>query len=263
MSKVEQAYRLLQLHGIPKRHSHMLVVEYPKSGGTWLGQIVAAMSGLPFPRNTMPNAEPSVYHGHYPAAENLVKFPHVFWLVRDPRDVMVSLYYHWVVGNDKTKQYEPGNVPYHRANLGFADIQDVRANLPEFINYAFTHRPSRWKHFTFMGSWTSFNEGWYAMEQQHPKVVHRVHYEQLLADTASEAQRLSALIGKELALEECVKLVAPFSFSAQSGRKRGEVDSTSFLRKGIAGGWKEDFSPEALEVLEHHAGVCMKKLGYH
>ncbi len=262
MGKLEQAYRLMQLHGIPSRHEHVLVVEYPKSGGTWLGQIVSAISGLPFPRNQMPDAVNSVYHGHYKASENLCKFPHVFWLVRDPRDVMVSLYYHWIVGNDKTKKFEPGNVPYHRANLGFDDINDVKINLPAFIEYAFTHKPSRLKHFTHMGSWTEFNSGWLAMEDKYPNVVHRVHYENMLADTAKEAHRFSRLLGKNHTLAQCAEIVEPFSFKAQTGRTRGQTDSTSFLRKGVAGGWKDDFSPEAIQVLERYAGACMRTLGY-
>jgi len=40
-----------------------VVNEFPKSGGTWVGQMLGRALGLPFPRNRLPALRPSIMHG--------------------------------------------------------------------------------------------------------------------------------------------------------------------------------------------------------
>jgi hypothetical protein len=47
-----------------------------------------------------------------------------------------------------------------------------------------------------------------------------------------------------------------------AGRKRGEEDQFSFLRKGIVGDWRNHFSAEAAVVFDAHAGSALIELGY-
>ena len=42
-----------------------VVNEFPKSGGTWVGQMLGRALGVPFPRNRFPVLRPSIMHGHY------------------------------------------------------------------------------------------------------------------------------------------------------------------------------------------------------
>jgi hypothetical protein len=42
-----------------------VVNEFPKSGGTWVGQMLGQALGVPFPRNRLPVLRPSIMHGHY------------------------------------------------------------------------------------------------------------------------------------------------------------------------------------------------------
>ena len=68
-----------------------VVTEYPKSGGTWVSQMLSEYFSVPFPRNTLPKLRSSVMHGcylYFPTMSN------VFVVMRDGRDVMVSYYYH-------------------------------------------------------------------------------------------------------------------------------------------------------------------------
>jgi hypothetical protein len=61
-----------------------IVNEYPKSGGTWVGQMLGRALRVPFPRNRFPVLRPSIMHGHYLrpwGMKNVV----VVW--RDGRDV--------------------------------------------------------------------------------------------------------------------------------------------------------------------------------
>lgn len=46
------------------------------------------------------------------------------------------------------------------------------------------------------------------------------------------------------------------------GRKRGEEDSTSGCRKGIAGDWRNVFTDRDRAIFKEHAGGLLIELGY-
>lgn len=93
-------------------------------------------------------------------------------------------------------------------------------------------------------------------------MVH-VRYEDLHRDTPGELRRVvRELTGKNLDREEAGTIADEFSFERQSGRRSGEEDKKSFLRKGVVGDWKERFSPEAREIFDRHAGRELILLGY-
>ena len=51
-------------------------------------------------------------------------------------------------------------------------------------------------------------------------------------------------------------------FKNKAGRNPGDENKLSFLRKGIAGDWKNYFSKEANQVFNKFAGKELIKLGY-
>jgi hypothetical protein len=57
-------------------------------------------------------------------------------------------------------------------------------------------------------------------------------------------------------------VVDEFSFERQAGRPSGQEDRTSFLRKGVVGDWRNQFSQEAREVFDRYAGEELILLGY-
>jgi hypothetical protein len=76
-----------------------VVNEFPKSGGTSVGQMLGRALRVPFPRNRLPVLRTSIMHGHYlspRAMKNVV----VAW--RDGRDVMVSWYHQQFVPHEWT-----------------------------------------------------------------------------------------------------------------------------------------------------------------
>jgi hypothetical protein len=222
-----------------------VVNEFPKSGGTWVGQMLGRALGVPFPRNRLPVLRPSIMHGHYlePWGIKNVVVP---W--RDGRDVMVSWYHQQLIPHEWNEK----QVARSRKELPLKDYDDVYANLPAFIEYAFTrpHSPAF--------SWTDFVRRWL----RHPGAVH-VRYEDLRRETGEELRRVVyELAGARLHPERAAAIVEKFSFERQSGRRSGEEDKKSFLRKGVVGDWRNQFSPEARRAFDRYAGEELVLLGY-
>jgi hypothetical protein len=222
-----------------------VVNEFPKSGGTWVGQMLGRALGVPFPRNHFPVLRPSIMHGHY---LRLWGMKNVVVALRDGRDVMVSWYHQQLIPHE----WNQLQVQRSRRELKLEDYDDVYGNLPVFIEYAFTrpHDPSF--------SWSDFVRRWHPRKE----AVH-VHYENLRRDTAGELRRVVlGLTGERLSLEEATAIAEEFSFERQAGRRPGEENKRSFLRKGVVGDWRNHFSPEAREVFDRYAGEELILLGY-
>lgn len=222
-----------------------IVNEYPKAGGTWVGQMLGRALDVPFPRNRLPTPRSSIMHGHYLNSWGM-KNVTIVW--RDGRDVMVSWYHQCLMPHERNKL----QVERDRKNLPFRNYEDVRQNLPAFIEYAFTDQ-------SYPGfSWTDFVRYWYPRRD-----VAHTFYEDLRRDTAPELQRLVLeLTGRKLNHERASEIVDEFSFERQTGRRTGEENKKSFLRKGVVGDWKEHFSREAKEVFDRYAGEELIMLGY-
>lgn len=245
-TKLESLIRYLMVHCLSKAVPLYIVNEYPKSGGTWVGQMLGRALNVPFPRNRFPELSSSIMHGHYLnpwGMKNVV----VVW--RDGRDIMVSWYYHCLFKHDHRNA---PLVDMVSNDLQFKEPEDIHNNLPTFIEYSFTKK--RYPRF----SWTDFVHQWY----EHPGIV-SVHYESLHKNTVSELQRVFwELTCKDLEFEKAAKIVEEFSFVRQSGRKPGEVKRNSFLRKGVVGDWRNHFTVEACKVFNHFAGNELITLGY-
>lgn len=261
-SKLEQLVRLIYVGTITRLNNSILLVEYPKSGGTWLGQLVSEYCLVKFPRNKIPTLETSLYHGHYLPKKRLLKNDHIIYLVRDGRDVMISLYYHRLIFNDKNKMFDKKEVDYHREQLNFDDLHDVKSNLGDFIDFSFTHKPSKLHHFTFMGNWFDYNSAWLnAMESQSN--IYMVKYEDLLKDTHKTMLTLLESMGETNIDNERLKaIIAKYSFENQTKRKKGQLDTKSFLRKGISGDWKNYFSEEHKQKFKAYTANLLVRLGY-
>src|SRR5262245_12144672 len=83
---------------IARRYGHSLGMwvgcGYPKSGTSWLCQLLSSYLDIPHPRRfRLPIAMPSVLHAHWLPEPQL---PKTVYVARDGRDVMVSLYFYEV-----------------------------------------------------------------------------------------------------------------------------------------------------------------------
>ncbi len=260
-NKLEQVVRLTYLNTITTKNNSVVLVEYPKSGGTWLGQLVSEYLDIPFPRNEFPVMKKSLMHGHY-LPKHIGKNNKVIYLVRDGRDVLISFYHHQLVWNDKNKK-EVHNVNYHRKEVGFTDYENVQKNILSYMKYSYEHKLSKMRRFVFPGNWQEYNSIWLKVAQNNPK-VYIVRYEDLLEDAERTLENLiKDFFNKtDIDKERLKAVVQKFSFENQTKRTKGEESTKSFLRKGIKGDWKNYFQEEEKAAFKEYAGDLLIQLGY-
>lgn len=261
-NKTEQFIRLVYVNTITLKNNSVLLVEFPKSGGTWLGQLISDSLDIPFPRNEFPTLKRSLYHSHYLPKYKIPTNNHIVYLIRDGRDVIVSLYHHQLLWNDKNK-LSPKDVLYHRKQVPFSDYENIKKNLYDFIQYTFEHKPSKWQQFTFMGNWYDYNQAWLKEMQKNDRVV-MVKYEDLLTNATSTLEHLLGQMfpNERFKKEELEKIVERYSFKNQTKRQNGEESTQSFLRKGISGDWRNYFGKKESELFKHYTKKLLVDLGY-
>lgn len=243
--RVEALYRTAMLAGFHRLLGIILVTEFPKSGASWLAQMLAKSTGYPFPRQEFPPFGKALYHGHRIGVRS--KGP-VVVVWRDPRDIMVSWYYHTLVESDKN---HPGFVAQFRSRLKFDNVEDIRTNLPKFIDFNFKTPIS--PRFSF----NDFFDYWY----ERPAAID-CRYEDLLIAPLETLIRVSNGLGFPLDPARAQQIVNEFSFQQQAKRAPGKENTASYLRKGVAGDWRNHFSDEAITVFRRHIGPRLIALGY-
>jgi len=249
--KIDGLIRMLMNNALSGVLPLYLVTEYQKSGGSWVGQMLSEYLQLPFPRNKIPSLKSSVLHGHIMPTPFL---KNILCVYRDGRDTVVSSYFHMLFESDKNS---PHLVKKCRSDLNFRDYDDVRENMPEFIEYLFSKHHIKTLIRRNQFTWAQFVDAW------HDKDVASVKYEKLITDATSEmSQAILKLTNEEVNLERLQKIVKKYSFENQTKRKPGQEDKKSFLRKGQAGDWMEKFNKEAGKVFDHYAGEQLCLLGY-
>jgi hypothetical protein len=247
--KSDAALRFFMVNTLSKILPLYIVTEYPKSGGSWLSQMISAYLDIPFPRNRYPKLEVSLMHGHMPYSPFM---SNVLCLHRDGRDIMVSLYYHSLFQNDKNS---PLLVERMRSSLKFTDYDDITSNLPKFMEFVFERDAKSKSPFRF--TWPSFVQGW------HDSTAIALKYESLISDGVNTLQgALRAVTKDDVDLDKLTKVYETYSFRNQSNRESGNENTTSFLRKGQPGDWINKFDKRSAILFNELAGDELILLGY-
>ena len=224
----------------------IVLTEHPKSGGNWVCQMLAEYLGIPHARYRLPPRRRCIVHGHYLYVAS-TNDTIVMW--RDGRDVIVSHYYYHLFHRRTTM---PGWAEAQQKRLGIEDARDVQRYLPRFIEYSFTDGPPR------NMSWKSFAETWKS-QTGHVETSYEAMQENPGQELKKILYHLSVSTIDDAKLNSCI---SKFSFENVTGRKPGEEDAYSFVRKGVVGDWKNKFTREAREVFDHYAGQVLIELGY-
>jgi hypothetical protein len=98
-----------------------------------------------------------------------------------------------------------------------------------------------------------------AFAKEHPGLVHELRYRDLHEDPIGEAERLFGFLGvaaQQVLLEQ---IAAATSFEALSGRRPGEEDPESFLRKGVPDDWQATLDPASAQLVAESCGALMRE----
>lgn len=223
------------------------VYEYPKSGGSWLVNILGHLLGLPrrdiYVQNGF-NAFAIAQHPWYLAEEDLSIPPLAVvksheppqsarnlpgrrvHLIRDGRDVVVSKYFF-------EKDFCVNNGLYASFDVDFADYVARTA-----------------------ADWAAYLSQW----QAEPDVI-TLRYEDLLA---TPEQTIRQLLG-QLALPAVLTIEEALARSSipRMREELGKVfESNTFVRKGIAGDWRNHFSATDRQIFQRYGGLMLQQAGY-
>ncbi len=244
--KYSSAKSLLIWHFLNKRLNSVLVSEFPKSGGTWFCQMLSKTLEIPFPRNETPKFQEAIMHSHFSYHKN---FNDVIYILRDGRDIMVSAFYYFLAihpNNNNTRAIR------YRKELGFDNLEDIKSKLPKFIEYFM-------EKYTVLGQKMTWQK--HVNHHLNNDNIHTVKYEDLLDDAATQLEQSLHFLNRKS--KHCLNEIAQeFTFENQSKRKAGEEVQTEFLRKGIAGDWKNKFTRESAIIFDQYAGETLIAVGY-
>lgn len=206
----------------------------PRMGDRWFEE--------PFPERTIV----SPMYVDYPCFAALPKPERykAFFVMRDPRDVVVSWYYssrysHLVMGDDIRRIREDLEVLPQRDGLLYS--------IDWLADY---------------GLFDSLR-AWHEAPRLDPNVA-VVRYEDLVSPRQLEVMsELFRHLDLGLPAEQLDSLLDAHSFARVSGgRRRGEEDKRSHIRRGTGGDWREIFDATVHRRLEERAGDLARTLGY-
>lgn len=255
--------RMLGLHR-PGRELRILpddtfLVSYPKSGNTWVRMLISNLLSPDKPADLwtinrlVPELEavtkrqlsqmprPRLIKSHFSFDP---RYPRVIYIVREPRDVVLSEYH------------------YQRKTCTIGDQFPLEEYVTRFI--AGRTCPED-------GSWGQNVASWIVTRRGDPKFL-LMRYEDLLVDTPGELKKIAEFLGITVSRQRLLE-VAELS-SAERMRKlekaqsnasslmKGSRKDIAFVRAAKSGGWRSEL-PEALAgKIETAWGPLMNYLGY-
>jgi len=250
LSKLGERVRYWSTVGInflpPNRYRSIFVLGYPRTGTNWLCTLLNHYFGIPINEpwlHRFPAVTPVILHLHRFA----IVPRRTIYMIRDPRDIAISLYHKILADQNPT---------VIASAQRFCDAPLVHENLRENL--------SGYLRFLFEG----VPQGAIRLDRHFRKArslgLYTVRYEDLLECGIETLTGIVEHLGRELAdVERVRKTLEANSFKRHTGRERGEEDlDTAVARKGIAGDWKNQYTPEAVRIFDRFAGDLLIEFGY-
>lgn len=177
----------------------------------------------------------------------------VIYIVRDPRDVIISYAHHM---NRSIKE---------------TLIVMLKSDNFEVHSYKGPYRKSNEEKFkkSLIGSWADHFNSWKSYSQESEILI--IKYEDLIKDTKNEFLKMLNYLKKidkiKIDLEKLKLAIHETSFEKLSKKEEQEgfkeaMPNTKFFRKGLVGDWKTKLDKETRKILEKEFEKEMKELGY-
>ena len=225
------------------------VVGFPRSGTSWLSEIVADYYNLPRPRHYyLPVAFAAVLHTHFKPNR---RFTNTFYIYRDGRDSYASSYFKSL----RLMKDDPGFVRtplFKRLFEGRTDNltrEDHQKNFLAYLKEEFR----RGKH------WANHIDEWQQASTVNPGIA-ILTFEGLLNNPEKEMEHAISAISGNVDKEMLSGVIFKNSFAQQISRPKEQ--HRTILRKGKKNSWKECFSQEAAEYFNERCGAKLIELGY-
>ncbi|NWJ01284.1 ST1D1 Sulfotransferase, partial [Crypturellus undulatus] len=256
-----------QVEAFQARPDDLLICTYPKSGTTWLSEILdmiyhdgnvekckrdAIFNRVPFLEMSMPDMPNGIELLAKIPSPRLVKthlpvqlLPNSFWeqeckviyVARNPKDVAISYYY------------------FHQ----MAKMHPDPGTMEEFLQNFMAGKVA-------YGSWYSHVKDWW--EKRKDKRLLYLFYEEMKQDPQREVRKIARFLGKEVPESMVEKIVHHTSFQEMKKNSTANYETlpdwvmdhslSPFMRKGIAGDWKNHFTVAQNECFNKHYKEQMK-----
>ncbi|NXM53892.1 ST1D1 Sulfotransferase, partial [Illadopsis cleaveri] len=250
-----------QVKAFQARPDDLLISTYPKSGTTWLSEIMdmiyqdgnvekcrrdAIYNRVPFLEMKVSKGPSGVEQLENTPSPRLVKthlpvqlLPTSFWekdckiiyMARNPKDVVISYYY------------------FHQ----MAKLHPDPGTKAEFLENFMAGKVA-------YGSWYDHVRGWWEKKQE--KKILYLFYEDMKKDPRREVQKILQFLGKELAEGTVERILHHTSFQEMKKNPAANYETmlpifmdhslSPFLRKGISGDWKNHFTVAQNERFDQH-----------
>ena len=235
----------------------IFIVSYPRSGNTWTRFLIANLMHPEQPV-TFANIETIIPDATALSSRALKRVPRpriiktheyfepryrkVIYLVRDPRDVALSLY------------------NFRRKYRSVDDWYPIERYVSERFLPGDLHVP-----------WGEHVGTWLATRLNHPTFL-LVRYEDLLSDAARELRRIAIFLGVTAGAAALAQAVE--RSTAQHLRNlekveheqwlgtKGKRADIPFIGQATAGGWKQNLPKSSIALIESNWGHLMNPLGY-
>jgi hypothetical protein len=224
----------------------VFIVGFPRSGHTWMQNIVVALLYGIVPEITpetvtdflVPNIYRRQYYQRYASTMYFKshelpsqEYRRVIYVVRDGRDAMVS-YYHY--------------------------LRNTGANTLDFLKMVKDGEG------LFRGKWADHVNAWSKNPYQSEMLI--VRYQDLKYHTSCELQRICAFMGIERDDDYLANIAEAVSFQhlKKSQEAFWHTDQTDqhFFRHGQVGSYKDEMPPEVLEAFMEESGAILDKYGF-
>jgi len=248
---------------------NIVVVGYPKSGSTWLTRLVGELISCPVSGFWKSSHDEIAieglnrvsdyrcyksHHQHHELFKDKRSLSKVVYVLRDPRDVLVSgLYYFGLTPNKKVQESLLLRLAY-KAYFNLGGKQHTKQEMLQAILFG-NKRLSYWCRV----SWKD-----HVAPYQNDPTVLKIRYESLMADPQLECRNILDFLGIQRSSEDIDRAIDRQSFDKVKSKFiiTGDRRKSGFLRKGVSGDWKNHLNPADMTLLHDHMKTFLLSLGY-